>query len=402
MHVLIIVENLPVPADYRVWRIGCTLRDAGHRVTVISPATRAFPAGAFKIDGIRVLRHSLPFEARSLWSYPLEYGLALWYEWWLSVRVFRRERFEVVHVCNPPDLLWLIGAWWKRRGVKVVYDHHDLCPELILAKSGCRAPEELPWLRRMIYQLSVWLERRSHQMADMVLATNESYALIARERDGIDAERVIVVKTAPRTDELPAEPAGCGETCGVPRIGYVGVMARQDGVDGLLRAVRILREELGRVFQLVLIGDGPERTALERQAGELGLRDVVVFKGFLPRAEMQRELLQCVMGVTPDPSCPMNDASTMLKVLDYMACGLPQVAYDLPENRVSAGGAAVYAAAGDERGFAVLMAYVLDHAALRLELGHVARARIKELVWENNGGPALLRAYARLRNQSAE
>lgn len=396
MHVLVIVENLPVPPDYRVWRIAQTLRDAGHRVTVISPATRAFPAGAFEIEGIRVWRHSLPFEARSLWSYPVEYGWALWHELWLSARLYWRERFDVVHICNPPDLLWIVAMVWKMFGVKVVYDHHDLCPELILAKSGCTRPEELPVTRRMIYRLTVWLERRSHRLADIVLATNESYARITRERHGVAAEKVSVVKTAPRTEELPEAPAACGRAQGVARIAYVGVMAKQDGVDGLLRAAKILREELRREFELVLIGDGPERTVLERQAEELGLKESVVFKGFLPRAEVRRELLQCVMGVTPDPACPMNNASTMLKVLDYMACGLPQVAYDLPEHRVSAGEAALYAAPGDERGFAVLMAHLLDHPALRRELGEAGRRRMREMVWEKNGEAALLRAYAAL------
>ncbi len=393
MHILILVENLPVPPDYRVWRIACTLRDAGHRVSVISPATRAWPAGEFDIDGIAVLRHSLPFEARALWSYPLEYALALFHELRLSLQVFRRARFQVIHLCNPPDLLWLVALVWRAFGVRVVYDHHDLCPELILAKSHCTAPQQLPWLRRMIYRLTLALERRSHRMADIVLATNESYARIARERHGIPAARVVIVKTAPRADELPAEPAPCGASVDVPRIAYVGVMARQDGVDGLLRAAHCLRNELRRVFQLVLIGDGPERAALERQARELGLDDCVTFRGFLPRAALMGELMQCVMGVTPDPSCPMNDASTMLKVLDYMACGLPQVAYDLPEHRVSAGEAALYAAPGDEHGFATLMAHLLDHPALRLELGRLAFARIRALVWEEHGAPALLRAY---------
>ncbi|MCX7848262.1 MAG: glycosyltransferase family 4 protein [bacterium] len=400
MRVCIIVENLPVPADYRVWRIAQTLRKAGHGVTVISPATRGFGAGVEEIEGVRVRRHALEFEARSLWGYPLEYVLALWHEWWQSVREYCGGGFDVIHVCNPPDLLWVIAAIWKVFGVKVVYDHHDLCPELVLAKSGCQRVEELNWVGRVTYSLMVLLERWSHKVADVVLATNESYARIAMERHGIGGERVVVVKTAPRGEEIPAEPARCGASASVPRIGYVGVMARQDGVDGLLRSAAVLCKEFGREFELVLIGDGPEREKLERMVGELGLGDRVIFKGFLPREEVQRELLGCVMGVTPDPACPMNNASTMLKVLDYMACGLPQVAYDLPEHRASAGDAALYAVPGDERNFALLMAQLLDNPALRMELGQIGRRRIRELVWERNGERVLLGVYERLAREA--
>lgn len=396
MHVLIIVENLPVPADYRVWRIAETLREAGHRVTIISPATEGYPVGEFEIEGVRVVRHRLGFEARSLWGYMIEYAIALWHEWWWSVRIYRRVRFDVIHLCNPPDLLWLIGWVWKRRGVRVVYDHHDLCPELILAKVGRERPEELRRTERWIYELALWLERRSHEVADVVLVTNESYARIARDRNGVAAERVVVVRTAPRSEELPGESARCGEQPTRPRIGYVGVMARQDGVDGLLRAAAILHYELRREFELVLIGDGPERVRLEQQARQLGLEDRVVFKGFLSRDEVRQELLTCVMGVTPDPPCPMNNASTMLKVLEYMACGLPQVMYDLPEHRESAGDAGLYATPGDERHFALLMAHALDNPALRQEIGEAGRKRIREMVWEKNGEVALLRVYAGL------
>ena len=240
------------------------------------------------------------------------------------------------------------------------------------------------------------LERAAHATATVVLATNESYRAIACGRNRCAATKVFVVRTGPRREDIPQTAAALAPLAGQPRIGYVGVMARQDGVDGLLRSFQRLRETpAGANAQLLLLGDGPERVALEAQARQLGLASAVTFCGFVPRAEVQRVLLTCVMGVTPDPPCPMNNASTMLKALDYMACGLPQVMYDLPENRASAGPAALYAAAGDEADFTAGMARLLGDAALRGTLGAVARERIMHLTWETTAEPALRAAYQR-------
>jgi glycosyltransferase involved in cell wall biosynthesis len=395
-HVLIIVENLPVPPDYRVWTIAQTLRDSGWRVSVICPASERCPAGAFTLDGIDILRHNLPAEGRSVRHYAHEYLSALWHEFWLSVRVFRRARFHVIHACNPPDLLWLIGLVWRLAGVRFVYDHHDLCPELILAKAGCTEPRSLSWRRKLIYRLMLVLERAAHACAHVILATNDSYRSASIARDHAAPEAVHVVRTGPRLAEIDAMAALTTAPPAGARIAYVGVMGAQDGVDGLLRVAHYLRNGLHCVFELLLLGDGPERADLERLARELGISDVVSFKGFLPRDDMLRVLKTCTVGVTPDPPGPMNSASTMLKVLDYMVAGLPQVMYDLPENRAMAGDAAVCARAGDERELADCIAVVLRDAGLQQHLRDAAAVRVRECAWEESGSPALHAAYESL------
>lgn len=410
-HVLIIVENLPAPPDYRVWRIATTLRAAGWRVSVISPATASWPAGEFEIEGIAVFRHWMPCEARRLAGYLVEYAVAVVQELRLSITVFRRARFQVIHACNPPDLIWLVALFWRLFGVKFVYDHHDLCPELVLAKAGVQSPADLGLVHRVLFRLMLAMERVSHWLADVVLATNESYQAVALGRNRCVPERVFTVKTAPTEAELAEGAARTGaveiadrgtvpqsgiEGGAALRIGYVGVMARQDGVDGLLRIARRLRTDLKKEFELVLVGDGPERAALGKMATELGLEPVTRFCGFLPRAAMMAEAQAFAIGVTPDPPGPMNNASTMLKVVDYMACGVAQVMYDLPENRATAQDAAVYATAGDEEAFAAALAGLLDDGAAREALAARGRARVRTLAWERNGAVALGNAYGAL------
>ena len=396
-HVLIIVENLPAPPDYRVWTIARSLRDDGWRVSIICPSGPQCPRGAFTIDGIAVLRHALPAEGRSPLHYAREYLAALWHQLWLSVRVWHRARFHVIHACNPPDLIWIIGLLWRMRGVRFVYDHHDLCPELILAKAGCRAPAELPPSGRLLYRLMRVLERLTHQCARLVIATNDSYRKISIERDGAPPGNVHVVRTGPRMHEIDALAGVAPAPPPVPRIAYVGVMGRQDGVDGLIRTAHYLRNGCGCRFELLLMGDGAERADLERLARGLGVRDIVSFAGFVPRDEMLKQLKNCTVGVTPDPPGPMNSASTMLKVLDYMVAGLPQVMYDLPENRVTAGDAAVYVEPGDERALAQKLAGVLSNEELRQQVRDAASERVRTCAWEASGGPALIAAYAALR-----
>lgn len=395
-HVLLLVENLPVPADFRAWLIAGTLRDAGYVVSIISPASAAWPAGSDLLDGIHIERHTLPCEARGWLAYPLEYAAALWHELRLSLRVFRRQRVDVIHACNPPDLLWLIGLFWRVRGVRFVYDHHDLCPELVLAKLQCQVPRQLRWWQHGLYGISLVLERITHWCADMVLATNDSYRRVSLERNHYPADKTVTVKSAPTRAEIATAPRHTPRHAAPLMLAYVGVMASQDGVDGLLRVVRRLRDEHHLVVALTLMGDGPERAALEQLARQLDVAAQVRFTGFLPRADILALLAQCDVGVTPDPPGPMNNASTMLKVLDYLLCGLPQVLYDLPENRVTAGDAGVYARPGDEHDLTAVLARVLTDDALRVTLAARAQERLATLAWEDNGACALREAYRRL------
>ena len=391
-HVLIIVENLPVPLDYRVWRIATTLRANQYAVSVISPATAQYPPGEYELDGITILRHSMPIEARSLPQYILEYSAALWHEFRLSLRVYRRAPFHIIHACNPPDLIWLVALFWRLRGVKFVYDHHDLCPELLLAKSTCTSRKNLSLIRSFLYSMLRMLERISHALAHAVLATNDSYRRIALTRNHCSEEKVFTVRTGPLESELPEIPSG-QTPAGPPQLAYVGVMAAQDGVDILISALHIVRAELHWECSLLLIGSGPERDALEKLCRVLDLTGCVTFTGFLPRPVVFEHLNRSIMGITPDPPGPMNDASTMLKALDYMSCGLPQVMFDLTENRATAGDSALYAEPGSVRDLAEKIVQLLADPALRATLSSEARSRIRSLTWEACGAPNLLKAY---------
>ncbi len=393
MHILIVVENLPVPLDYRVWLIAKTLRDSGYQISVISPATDKYPAGEFEVEGISVYRHTLPAEGKSLWYYLWEYTVALWHEIRLSIKIFRKNKFKIIHACNPPDLIWIIGLFWKLFGVKFVYDHHDLSPEILLAKIGDCNQQKMSIVHRFAYKLLMLNEWISHKFADAVLTTNESFREIALKRNKCKPDKIFVVRTGPQLAELPKKNILYNQSNDTPKIAYVGVMAEQDGVDILLKSIAYAIKNLNKRLRLVLMGGGPQFNNLISLAHKLEIDEYVNFCGFVPRKEMLAELTDCSLGVTPDLSGPMNDYSTMLKVMDYMACGLPQVMFDLPENRFTAGESALYAASGDEKDFAEKIIQLIENPELRNNLGNIARERVEKLAWENSGSKNLLKAY---------
>ena len=394
MHVLIIVENLPVPLDYRVWLIANTLRDNGYQVTVISPAADKYPAGEFFIDGISVYRHNLPNANNSLYYYLWEYAVALWQEFRLSIKIFRKNKFNVIHACNPPDVIWIIGLFWKLFGVKFIYDHHDLSPEILLAKTGVCIQQKMSLVQRFAYKLLMLNEWLSHKFANVVLTTNESFRDIALKRNNCNSDKVFVVRTGPKLNELPQNNLHHEQLAPVPKIAYVGVMAEQDGVDTLLKSVAYAVKTLNKNVALVLMGGGPQFNTLKSLAKQLDIDQHVTFHGFIPRKNMLAELSECSIGVTPDLAGPMNNSSTMLKVLDYMACGLPQVMFDLQENKFTAGESALYVPSGSEKDFAKKIIELIENNPLRLKLGNIARKRVEILTWENSGSPNLLKAYS--------
>ena len=399
--ILIIVENLPVPLDYRVWLIATTLRDAGYDVSVISPASDKYPPGEFFIDDIKVYRQNIP-QAEKFYQYFWEYSVALIKEFFLSIKIYRKNKFKIIHACNPPDILWFIALFWKIFGVKFIFDHHDLSPEVLLAKNvDCQRPGErsgnqqkLSIVKKIVYKLLLFNERLSYKFADVVLATNESFKKIAVGRNGCNPEKVFVVRTGPRLSELP--PENFLNTKKEKKIAYVGVMAKQDGVDVLLKSVNYAIKILGKNFKLILMGEGPEFRNLKILAQKLELDNYVEFLGFVPRNQMIKRLASCLLGVTPDLSGPMNDHSTMLKVMDYMVCGLPQVMFDLPENRATAGASALIVPSDDEKRLAEKIIELIENEKLRQELGAAARARAESLAWEKSGAINLIAAYSRV------
>ena len=387
-HVVIVVENLPVPRDHRVWLFATTLRKAGFRVTIVSPSDKDAPAGVYRQEGVVMIRHAL-FQAKSWLGYFLEYPEAFLKERAILKKVYAKKPFQVIHVCDPPDLLYLLAKPYKKLGVRLVFDHHDLSPELILAKKGVHDPAELNFFFRFVYRSLLRFERRSVTEADA-----ETYRAIELMRDGLPEEKSFVVRSGLREKDLkPGK--GRGEK-GVFRLAYLGVMARQDGVDILLRALALMKESSKREFTLELMGDGPEFGNLKKLASELGLEKETNFRGFTPKKEAMEILAESDLGVTPDPSTPMNDASTMLKTLDYMAAGLPQILFDLKEHRTTCRDAAFYV---DKKGPEALCEGIfklMNDSAKREELSAKASARIRELAWERDGEPKLLALYDRL------
>lgn len=383
---LILVENLSVPFDRRVWQECTTLRDAGWTVHVICPqGTKRDTEAEAEIDGVRIHRYPLRAATGGPAGYLREYGSALWHTFRLARKV---GPVDVVHACNPPDLLFLPALWLKRRGARFVFDQHDLVPELYLSRFD--RGEDL------LYRAVCALERRTYRAADVVLATNESYRDVALRRGGRQPADVFVVRSAPQTDRFQPVPPEPELKNGKPHLlCYLGVMGPQDGVDYALRALAKLRDEFGRTdWHAVFVGSGDAFDAMVELSRQLGLSDQVEFTGRIPDADLVRYLSTADVCLSPDPRNPLNDVSTMNKVLEYMAMGRPIISFDLREARVSAGDAALYAPANDEAEFAKLIALLLDDPEKRAQMGKIGQERISgQLSWRNSQA-SLLAAYA--------
>lgn len=389
-RVLVIVENLPSPFDRRVWQESTTLRDAGYEVTIICPTGRGYESRYEVIDGIHIYRHDLPVEAEGALGYALEYSSALFWEFVLAWKVFFRRGFDVIHACNPPDLIFLIGGFFKlflRK--KFVFDHHDINPELYEAKFG---------RRDFFYKLMVWCERLTFKTANVSIATNESYRKIAIERGGMKPGDVYVVRSGPKLDRLkivpPVESLKNGRRY---LVGYVGVMGKQEGIDYLLRAIEYMVKTIGRTdVHFGLVGGGTSLEELKAYAAELGIADYVTFTGRVPDSDLLAVLNTADVCVNPDVANEMNDKSTMNKIMEYMALGKPIVQFDLTEGRFSAQDASLYAAHNDHEDMARKIVQLLDDPERRQRMGEFGRRRVEqELEWQYEA-PKLLAAYDRV------
>ena len=388
-RILIIVENLPVPFDRRVWQEATTLHAAGYEVSVICPVGKGCTRRREVIDGIHVYRHPLPLEASGVLGYALEYGAAFIWQALLAWRIFLTRGFDVIHACNPPDTIFLVGLMFKPFGRRFVFDHHDINPELYEAKFG---------RRDVFHRLLLWLERMTFRVADVSIATNLSYRRVALERGGMDPERVFVVRSGPDLSRVRRQAPDPALRRGRRfLVGYVGVMGRQEGIDKLLRAVDyIVHEAKRRDVQFVLVGGGSELERMRAYARELGVADHVTFTGRVPDDQMLAALSTADVCVNPDVANEMNDKSTMNKIMEYMALGKPIVQFDLAEGRYSAQEASLYAARNDEMDLAEKMLELLDDAARRQHMGEYGRRRVESsLAWEHEA-PKLLQAYDRL------
>jgi glycosyltransferase involved in cell wall biosynthesis len=385
ISVCIIVENLPVPVDRRVWQEARTLTAAGYRVSIICPKGSGFELSRERLEGIEIYRHRI-WEASGPLGYLVEYGSALAVELLLALRIYARTRFRVLQACNPPDTIFLIGLLFKVFGVRFIFDHHDLNPELFETKFHRKG---------FFYRLVCLAERLTFRTADVAIATNESYREIALTRGSMARERSFVVRSCPDLETLRRQPPQPQLKEGRNHlVVYLGVMGPQDGIVLLLESIRVLVKDENRLDTLfVLIGGGTELRSLKAAAHQKGLDEAVRFTGRLPDDEVGAYFASADLGVAPDPKNAMNDVSTMNKVLEYMAYGLPVVLYDLTEGRRSAEDAALYARDNSPIEFARQIAKLLDSEALRRELGRRGRRRIEERLNWSIEKQALLEAY---------
>jgi glycosyltransferase involved in cell wall biosynthesis len=394
VRTLILVENLSVPLDRRVWQEAQALRDAGADVTVICPRGLQQDRAAFEErDGIAIHRYRLTPATGGPTGYVREYAAAFTRTALLARRVARDGRVDVVHACNPPDLLFATTLWMRRRGTRFVFDHHDLVPELVLSRFG---PD-----RYALHRLALAAERRTFAMADVVISTNESYREIAIERGQVPPEDVFVVRSAPDLERFgPATPDPSLKRGKPHLLAYLGVMGPQDGVDHALRALALLRSER-EDWYAIYVGDGDVRPQMRALAVELGLGAQTDFTGRIPDDQVQTILSTADLCLAPDPRNPLNELSTMNKILEYMAVGKPIVAYDLKEARASAGDAALYAVPNSEQSFCKMIVSLLDDHEARARIGRLGRMRLeRDLSWERSK-QELLRAYDRALSRSS-
>lgn len=385
-HVLIVVENLPLPFDRRVWQEARTLKAAGAHVSIICPTGKEYEKRHEVIEGIDIYRHPLPLEAKGAMGFLLEYGAALFWETVLAWRIFFNRRFDVIQGCNPPDLIFLVALPFKLLGVKYIFDHHDINPELYEAKFGHRG---------FFWQLMKLFEKLTFKVANVSIATNESYKRIAVERGGMDAERVHVVRSGPDLSRLKlVAPVESWKNGREHMVGYVGVMGEQEGIDLLIDAVEYLVREVGREdIQFVLVGGGPALDELKALTAQKGLADFITFTGRAPDQELFEVLSTMALGVNPDRVNAMNDKSTMNKIMEYMSLEKPMVQFDVTEGKFSAQEASLYARPNDPIDMAEKIAGLVDDPDRRVAMGAYGRRRVvEELNWQHQIDP-LLAAY---------
>jgi len=387
-HVLIVVENLPLPFDRRVWQQARTLKAAGAKVSIICPTGTGHEARREVIEGIDIHRHPLPLEAsNSVLGFLAEYGAALLWETVLAWRIHFKRRIDVIQGCNPPDLIFLVALPFKLFGVRYIFDHHDINPELFEAKFGKRG---------LFWQLLVLFEKLSFKAADVVIATNQSYRQIAIARGRMPPERVHVVRSGPDLSRLKSVPQVERWKNGrAHMVGYVGVMGKQEGIDLLIDAVEHLVRNMKREdIQFVLVGGGPALAEMQALAAARGLGDFITFTGRAPDSDLLEVLSTMDLGVNPDRVNAMNDKSTMNKIMEYMTLAKPMVQFEVTEGRFSAQDASLYAKPNDPVDLAQKIVALVDDPAQRASMGAYGRQRVvNELGWQHQITP-LLAAYS--------
>ena len=387
-RVLIIVENLPVPFDTRVWKESCSLRDAGYDVQVLCPKGKGYEKTHEVIGGIHIYRHRMTKEGNTPFGYLKEFACALFWEVCYSWWIYLRHRFDIIQGCNPPDDIVIVALPFKLFKVKYIFDHHDANPELYLSKYG---------KKNFLYKAQVWLERMTYRLSDVVICTNSSYKNLALTRGNLDPANVFIVRNGPDLDTFKAVSPDLALKHGKDYlVGYVGTMSTQEGLDLLLDVALHIRDMGRNDVHFTCIGGGPGLVDLQKMAREKGLCDTVTFTGRISFNELLAILSSADVCVNPDRPCEMNDISTMIKIMEYMALAKPIVQFDLKEGKFSAGEASLYADNHNQvPDFASKIVWLLDHPEERKRMGQLGRRRVEqELAWEYSV-EHLLAAYKR-------
>lgn len=379
-HILIIIENLPAPFDRRVWQEASTLKENGAEVTIICPKMKGYTKSFENIDGIDIYRHPLK-EGKGAIGYLKEYTQALFWEFVLSWKIFFKKRFHVIHGCNPPDLIFITAWWFRIFGIKYVFDHHDINPELYESKFE---------RKDLFHRLLLLVERLTFMSATRSIATNESYKEIAVRRGKMNPDLVHVVRSGPKLDRLklmdPVRELKRGKKF---MIGYIGVIGEQEGLDLLLESAKYILESRDDVH-FGIVGGGTHLEEIKQLCDDMGLKEHFDFYGRVDDKTMLEVLNTADVCVNPDKPTAMNDLSTMNKIMEYMALKKPIVQYTLKEGKFSAQEASLYAENTDAKDFADKIVSLLDNEEKRKEMGEYGYARVKnELSWDYESGKLL-------------
>jgi glycosyltransferase involved in cell wall biosynthesis len=378
-NILIIVQNLPVPFDRRVWQEATSLRRHGFGVAVVCPKKGKCTASYERLEDVDIYRYPLVYEAdKGVVGYFVEFVYCWLASLWLALKAYAHRPFHAIHACNPPDTFFALAMLFRPLGVKFVFDHHDLCPEMFVAKGRSRTG--------LLYRGLVALERMTLRSAHAVIAVNESHRTIALERGGISKERVSVVRSGPRRGwadiHVPSLELKQGRQ---NMVLYLGEMCEQDGVIHMLHAIETYRKIAGDDTLFAFVGGGPDQPRMKATAQEMGLGPVTHFTGRIPDEQLWAYLSTADVCIDPDPLTEWSNMSTMNKIIEYMAFGRPIVAFDLLENRRSAEAAAVYVKGNDDVAMGQAIRELLLNPQRRRTMSEFGRERFREeLAWENS------------------
>lgn len=390
-HILFIVENSTAPLDHRVWREAVTLKDKGYHISVIGPQKGNYTKKYEIIKGIEIFRHPMPYEANGRYGFVFEYLNALFWELFLSIKIYLNRPFHYIHAANPPDNIFLISLIFKVFGVKYIFDHHDICPETYLAKFD---------RKDFFYYMQTYLEKFTFRTADIVISTNESYKKIAITRGKKKKEQVFIVRNGPDLSTVDFVPPNEELKNGFDYlIAYVGVIGKQEGIENLLNIANyIIFDKKIENIKFIIVGTGPHWHHLVTLSKYMGLENYVQFTGYIPYRQFYEILATADICVNPEFNNDFTDKSTMVKIMDYMVFRKPIVQFDTTEGRVTAGEASLYVNGNNELDFAETLIELLADKRKRHKMGEAGWIRICETLNWKKQRRHLISAYNYLEN----